>query len=120
MSTVSVVLPVLAPTPFLRAMTEFAIKTLRAHADSPFELVVVEAEGAWFDPKLGGAWKASPSMSLIDKYLTFTPRQGSTKDFNAGAYVAAGEFIVSTGNDVFAPPHWDTEQIGRASCRERV
>ena len=121
---ISVILPVLTPTPFLRAMTEFAIKTLRAHADNPFELVVVEAEGEYFSTSFYHSHATyedeMDSLMKIDKYLTLTPRQGSTKDFNAGARIATGEFIVSTGNDVIAPPHWDTELLRcfeeRADC----
>lgn len=121
---ISVVLPVLAPTPFLRAMTEFAIKTLRAHADLPFELVVVEAEGGpqagYFDPEY---WQGARGMIICedradkvvsvraDKYLLFNPKIGGVKELNAGVDAASGEFIVSTGNDVIVPPHWDTELL---------
>lgn len=98
---ISVVLPLLVPTPFLRAMTEFAIKALRAHADGPFELIVVEAAENHFDHPLLG----------IDKYLNFTPPIGMIREFNAGADAATGDFVVSTGNDVIVPPHWDTELL---------
>lgn len=124
--TISVVLPVLAPTPFLRAMTEFCIKTLRAHADAPFELVVVEAEHNHFDLRKewttpadigdGGPkeydehWVAEPLMR-IDKYLNFTPKIGGVREINAGIDAASGNFIVTAGNDVIVPPHWDTELL---------
>ena len=115
----SVVLPVLALTPFLRAMTEFAIKTLRTHADNPFELVIVEAVSGWFDPEgyLGAAEKAygktyaSMHVLRIDKYLRFNPKIGGVKELNAGVDAASGDIILSTGNDVIAPPHWDTELL---------
>lgn len=106
MKSVSVVLPVLAPTPFLRAMTEFAIKTLRAHADNNFELAVVEAEHDYFSPRGGGMVSA-----LIDQYLNFTPKVGGVRELNAGVDAVGGDFILSTGNDVVAPPHWDTELL---------
>lgn len=104
---ISVVLPVLTPTPFLRAMTEFTIKTLRAHADKPFELVVVEAAHNHFDPAL----QDYEGWHQIDKYINFNPKIGAIKEFNAGACAATGDFIVSTGNDVIVPPHWDTELL---------
>ena len=107
---ISVVLPVLAPTPFLRAMTEFTIKTLRAHADNPFELIVVEADGDHFDPN-GSNEQHIALSSLIDKYLNFTPKIGNIREFNAGVDAASGDFILSTGNDVIVPPHWDTELL---------
>lgn len=116
---ISVVLCVLAPTPFLRAMTEFTIKTLRLHADNDFELVVVEAEHDYFDPS---HWVEEPPGEdfllplpepeiRIDKYLNFTPKIGGVKELNLGLDVATGDFIVCTGNDVIAPPHWDTELL---------
>ena len=111
---ISVVLPVLAPTAFLRAMTEFAIKTLRLHADNDFELVVVEAgvnsDGiGYFDQS-----RIIPSddgCPRIDKYLNFNPKIGGVKELNAGIRIASNEFVLSTGNDVIAPPHWDTELL---------
>ena len=105
-SRVSVVLPVLAPTAFLRAMTVFAIQTLRGHADADFELIVVEAEDSYFDPKhwVGSGWAP-------DKHLVFKPKIGGVKELNAGVRAASNEFVLSTGNDVIAPPHWDTELL---------
>ncbi len=119
----SVVLPVLAPTPFLCAMTEFAIKTLRAHADNYFELIVVEAEHDYFDTANDEAyptvWEGTNNM-WIDKYLNFNPKIGGVKELNAGVDAASGDIILSTGNDVIAPPHWDTELLRcfeeRADC----
>lgn len=107
--TVSVVLCLLTPTPFLRAMTEFAITTLRAHADSDFELVVVEAQEEHFNPV---GWMGSDSkMHCADKYLNFTPKIGCVRELNRGLEVATGDFVVCTGNDVIVPPHWDTELL---------
>lgn len=123
---ISVVLPVLAPTPFLREMTEFAIKTLREHADNPFELIVVEAEHDYFDPRDSIIDQSDRSRRIkvehaphpddnpllkIDKYLHFNPKIGGVKELNAGVDAATGEFVVSTGNDVIVPPHWDTELL---------
>ena len=101
MTKISVVLPVLAPTLFLKAMTEFAIRTLRAHADNEFELIVVEAEGDYFkNSNLG-----------LDKYLNFSPKIGGVREINAGIRVSTGEFIVTAGNDVIVPEHWDTHLL---------
>lgn len=111
---ISVVLPVLAPTPFLRAMTEFAIQTLRAHADNEFELIVVEAESGddeerYFDPAhYAGSYSA---QDCANQYLYFNPKIGGVKELNAGVLAATGDFVVSTGNDVIVPPHWDTELL---------
>ena len=110
----SVVLPVLAPAPFLRAMTEFAIKTLRLHADNPFELIVVEAGENNFDPV--GMMGTDASVRQPDKYLNFNPKIGGVRELNAGVDAASGDIILSTGNDVIAPPHWDTELL---RCFER-
>ena len=118
MSKISVVLPVLAPTPWLRAMTEFAIRSLRLHAAEPFELIVVEAAHDHFDPQR----YAGPGCNVdtlrhvakevcADKYLNFTPKIGGVKELNAGIDVAAGEFILLAGSDVIAPPRWDLELL---------
>lgn len=121
---ISVVLPLLVPTPFLRAMTEFAIKTLRLHADGPFELIVVEAEGNHFDSRKewcrprdigpdGPAmydehYEDDPWMK-IDKYLNFTPKIGGVRELNAAVDAASCNIVLFTGNDVIVPPGWDTE-----------
>jgi GT2 family glycosyltransferase len=101
---ISVVLPVMGlGNPFLFAMTEFAIKALQEHADNPFELIVVEAQGS----QLGGhRWD-----SVIDKYLSFNPPIGGVREINRGIDCATGDYIVFTGNDVIVPPHWDTELL---------
>ncbi len=104
-SKISVVLPVMTPTPFLRAMTEFTIRTLRLHADSLFELVVVEADGCWFDPE------RTKLPFVVDRYLNYTPKIGCVKEVNKGVDAATGDFLMFTGNDVIAPPHWDTELL---------
>lgn len=122
MKRISVVLPVLAPSPFLRAMTEFCIKTLRAHADHEFDLIVVEAEHDYFDPKSRnmsvrlseGGYAGEPvpdALLLIDKYLRFNPKIGGVREINAGIHAAETEFVVTAGNDVIVPPHWDTELL---------
>ena len=112
----SVVLPILAPTPFLRVMTEFAIKTLRLHADNPFELIVVEAEHNHFEPPSEVSLAHRDPLLCVDKYLRFNPKIGGVKELNAGVDAASGDIILSTGNDVIAPPHWDTELL---RCFER-
>src|SRR3990167_6575761 len=118
-SSISVVLPILAPTPFLRALAEFSIKTLRLHADNEFELVVVEAQERYFE-QYALAVGGQPSVGIglevfhplrIDNYLGFVPPIGGVKEINAGIRAARGEFIVVTGTDVLVPPHWDTELL---------
>ena len=129
MKRISVILPVLAPTPFLCAMTEFAIKALRCHADGEFDLIVVEAAHNYFDPTKALFYQGTdyngdpvePAVMLsqeeidprmrIDKYLNFTPKIGGVREINAGIRAAETEFVVFTGNDVIAPPHWDTELL---------
>lgn len=109
---ISVVLMLLTPTAFLRAMTEFSIKALRINADDPnFELVVVEADGEHFE-KYGpeGRTRIATDVDLrIDKYVSFNPKIGGVKELNAGIDLCTGEYIVFTGNDIFVPAHWDTE-----------
>src|SRR4030066_1791824 len=95
-SRISVVLPVLAPTAFLRAMTEFAIKTLRLHADNDFELIVVEAEQDYFNPLKGDDEHDNLILSGDDVYLNFNPKIGGVRELNAGVDAASGEFVVST------------------------
>lgn len=110
MSQISVVLPLMAPTPFLRALAEFTIRTLRAHAEDPsFELIVAEAGGDYFDPEKM-RWRNSDD-GHIDKYLGFTPPIGGIKETNTAIDAARGEFIVSTGSDVIVPQGWDTELL---------
>lgn len=112
MSKISVVLPVMTDgKPFLRSLTEHCIKTMRAHADNPFELIVVEAGKPYFnvptstnDPELYFQGDFAP-----DKHLSFNPPIGGVREINAGIRAASGDFIVFVGNDITAPPHWDTE-----------
>jgi hypothetical protein len=126
---ISVVLPVLAHNQFHVAMTEFAIKALRYHADHPFDLIVVEAEHEHFDPEKAVFYQGSdhagvpvePAIMLskrdideelrIDKYIRFAPKVGVVREINAGIRAAETEFIVTAGNDVIVPPHWDTELL---------
>ena len=107
MPKISVVLPVLAPTPWLRAMTEFAIKSLRLHAVEPFELIIVEADGNFFDPE----HLDEGDDRHCERYLNFTPKIGGVKESNAGIDAATGEFILLAGSDVIAPPRWDVELL---------
>lgn len=107
---ISVVLPVKAPTPFLRSMTEFCIKTLRLHADNPFELIVCEIGEPHFKPT--GSTKVDPLAQFQpDKYLHFDPPIGGVREINAGIEAASGDFIVTAGNDIIVPQHWDTEML---------
>lgn len=100
---ISVVLPVCAPTPFLRAMTEFCIRALRENAVDDFELVVVEAGEPFFDPS-----GVNHDASLgVDRYVHFAEKIGVTKEINAGFDAAAGEYVVFAGNDVIALEGWD-------------
>lgn len=103
--TISVVMPVLAPTPFLRDLTKFSIKALWAHADEPFELIIVEARGDFFE-YLSGKYQDKQI-----KYLNFNPPIGGVREVNAGVRAATGDYIVFTGNDIVVPPHWDTELL---------
>ena len=109
----SVVLPVLAPTPFLRNMTEFAIKTLRINADDPtFELIVCEAEHDYFAPYgHEGLRETNNVPSWVDKYLNFNPKIGGVKEINAGIDAASCEYILLAGTDIIAPNGWDTELL---------
>ena len=114
MSPISVVLPILAPTPFLRALAEFTIKTLRLHADDPsFELVVAESTYDHFErfTDIGTEDDRDDQNALIDKYLNFTPPVGGVKETNAAIDAARGDFIVYTGSDVIVPQGWDTELL---------
>lgn len=107
---ISVVLPVLAPTEFHIAMTEFCIRTLRTHASQPFELIVVEAEHDFFENK---------TLHGIDQYIRFNPKVGGVKEINAGVRAAKGEFIVVGGNDVIVPQDWDKhllQPFERSDC----
>lgn len=130
MKKISVVLPLLAPTPFLWAMTQFSIEALRAHADNEFELIIAEATYDNFNPdKIQG--KTMPlrtvgdsetytiikhpdevgKESVADIYMRFEPKIGGVREVNQAIRMARGEFIVATGNDVIVPPHWDTELL---------
>jgi len=109
MSSISVVLPLLAPTPFLRNLAEFTIKTLRMHADDPsFELIVAEAAGDYFEQYVH---RFQSVNMCIDKYLNFTPPIGGIRETNVAIDAASGDFIVSTGSDVIVPQGWDTELL---------
>lgn len=111
----SVVLPVKAPTPFLRAMTEFCIRTMRAHADEDFELIVCEVgAGRWFDPSFGDFIVDRPfdkPEARIDQYHYFDPPIGGVRESNVGIRSAKADFIVTTGNDVIVPQGWDSELL---------
>lgn len=105
---ISVIMPLLVPTPFLQAMTEFAIKTLRLHADQPFELVVVEANWRYFDPETLTRDDV-PEGIHPDIYLNLPGKPTQVQELNAAVDAATGDLLVFTGNDLIAPPHWDTE-----------
>lgn len=112
---ISVVLPVYAPTVFLRNLAEFAIRTLRTTAAQPFELIVVEVVHRNLDPerKLMTSWRphdVDPNMR-VDKYIHFPEKIGGVREFNAGIDAAEGEFILSTGTDIITPGDWDLELL---------
>ena len=109
--TISVILPILAPTPFLRALAEFSIKTLRINAAFPdrYELIVAEAGAEHFDPKTSGG--TSREELRIDKYLGFVPPRGGIRETNAAIDRAEGEFVLFTGTDVIVPGGWDDELL---------
>lgn len=104
MKSVSVVMPVLAPAPWLQELAEFSIRTLELHASNPFELIVVEAVHDYFSPE---RWVSNPIPDARYKYIRFNPKEGGVKEINAGIDAARGEFIVTAGTDVIAPPAWD-------------
>ena len=102
---ISAILPILPATPFLIELASFAIRTLRMTAGAPFELIVVESEGRYFDPVF------CPSELRPDKYLNFTPGIGGVREVNRALDVASGEFILFTGTDIIPPGDWDGELL---------
>lgn len=104
MKSVSVVMPVLAPTAWLAELAEFAIRTLILTAKNPFELIVVEAVHNTFSPE---EWASNPMPLERYQYLNFNPKLGGVKEINAGIAAAHGEFVVTAGTDVIAPQDWD-------------
>ncbi len=111
MSRLSVVLPLFAPTLFLRALAEFSIRTMRLHADDPsYELIVAEAGGDHFARYEAHNLIVQPETA-IDRYLGFPQPIGGIRETNAAIDAASGEFIVSTGSDVIVPKGWDTELL---------
>jgi hypothetical protein len=97
--SVSVVMPILAPTPFLQEMAKFAIKTLHLQAAAPFELIICEAKHNHFATGYG------------DKYLGFPDPIGGVKEINAGIDAASGDYILLAGTDLISPPGWDDELL---------
>ena len=108
MNKISVVLPILSISPFIVALTEFCIATLRAHADNPFDLILVEGGKPNYRDR---DEQQQASVWGVDKYLGFNPKIGGVKEINAGIRAATTEFVLLTGNDVIVPPHWDTELL---------
>lgn len=92
-SKVSVILPVMYGDPWQEDLARFAILTLRAKTDIPFELVIVETES----DTLG---------DLSDQHLVCPNRTCYTKDFNAGLRLAKGDLVVHTGIDVIPGQGW--------------
>ena len=116
---ISVILPLLCPTPFLQEMAFFTISTLRRHADQPFELVIAEAGYDTFDPsRIRDRGAVDGIKYAPDKYLNFTPKIGSIRETNEAIRAASGQFIVATGSDVIVPPHWDTHLLRCFSERQ--
>lgn len=101
MKSVSVVMPVLAPTPWLRELAEFAMQTLRLQASAPFELIICEAKHAAF----------RECKPIGSKYIGFPEPIGGVKEINAGIDAATGDYILLAGTDVIAPQGWDDELL---------
>jgi GT2 family glycosyltransferase len=101
-------MPILAPTPWLRELAEFSIRTLELRAARPFELVVVEAVHDSFSPD---NWVSNPIPLERYKYLNFNPKIGGVKEINAGIDAASGDFIVFAGTDVIVPQDWDAHLL---------
>jgi GT2 family glycosyltransferase len=112
--SVSVVMPVLAPTPWLVELAKFAITTLRMRASAEFELIICEAKHHHLDPD---RWKFDNNATLLDpevpveKYLGFPDPIGGVKEINAGIDAATGDYILLAGTDLIAPQGWDDELL---------
>lgn len=118
MSKISVVLPLLLPDEFCVSMTRFCLDALRINASGKheIELVVVETGTTNFSPDqvtlAGKAFGCSLPLSergkgAIDLYLHFPEKRTYVKDWNAGAEIATGEYLVHIGNDVIVGKDWD-------------
>jgi len=91
---ISVVLPVIVSHPWQVAMTRFCIDALRSCAKTPFQLVIVETGSRHFE-------------EMADRYLHRAERTSLVQDWNAGADVATGDYLVHIGNDIIVQPGWD-------------
>lgn len=105
MKSVSVVMPVLAPTPWLVELAGFAITTLQQQASSPFELIICEAKYEHFKRA------HDPLRENGTKYIGFPEPIGGVKELNAGIDAATGDYILLAGTDVIAPQGWDDELV---------
>ena len=100
MTLASVVMPILIRHPWQVPMTACAIETLFVTTALPFELVIVETEGRYFDPG-AGSQSARPYV-----YRHVAKRGNANADANLGISLCTTEKIVYTGNDVFVRPDW--------------
>lgn len=91
----SVILPVLELSDYHRGLTDFAIKNLRATADNPFTLIVVETGGQRLE-------------SVADVHVHRPERTCYTTDFNAAMDVVNTSHVVQTANDIVMERGWDT------------
>lgn len=106
---ISVVMPVLATTPFLQEMTDFAIRAHRTLAARPFELIIVEAGAQRYHPE--NCHVRYQDDVKPDIYFDFNPGIGGIKESNKGIDAATGDFILLTGTDVIPPQGWDVELL---------
>jgi len=101
--SVSVVVPCLTEHRWQVDLTEAIIQVARHTTDVPFELIIAEAVGNYFDGRL-------PRQHLppvdADKHF-YNPAKGNANgDTNAGMALCSGDIIVVLTNDVFVKPGW--------------
>lgn len=103
--TITVLLLLYAPTPFLRAMTEFSIRALRQHADGDYKLLISEQDGDQFTPE---RWKHDPMMR-IDQHITRETCDNLAIPMNAALDAIDTDYVVITGSDIVAfQQGWDS------------
>jgi len=68
--------------------------------------VIVESGEDYFNPRHDGHLQRK-----ADQYFNFNPGIGGIKETNIGIRACTGEYIVTAGNDVIVPPHWDTHLL---------
>lgn len=100
MSKISVVLPLLLPDEFTVAMTRFCLDALRINASGKheIELIIVETGSYVFRTYAFGS---------RFNHICFPEKRTYVLDWNDGARVATGDFLVHIGNDVIVGKDWD-------------